>query len=454
MANIITDPDYLRDGTEIFISTTNKTIQLSAAGYLSAAGDGPSLQCVYSKTKELWKSNSEYIKYPFPLLAITEEKFEIQNGWNWADVTTKQLIRTGGWAVKDVNGNTVEEWTGVVTLGNIDGTGQIYYTQTSAASAGTNFVLTGPINQAVQIFSSGTFNYRSYLQLYVREYAKSYDTVNLDNIGVDTMTYQVYRFPIANGSDIKVTHIDAVVTSASPYSAMSIQWLASPQSVQIGTNSYNFNVIINANNGTAEQIYEFVQMKLRSSNDIDAGSATHYGNVSDEMLYFVGDTLYTQRTGNNGVYISNFQSIDTNRLVFTDNTNTQRTYPYVAILSILFGENLKNDTSAVYRIFYTNDDAGLNTGRDFGTSGAILVKDKNTNDMTGGVSGLSTITLSYDYDANVQRGNSSSGTDAPITVVGLGLSTAQYVNATGTITRSTSNSVSLVSPLERNYQNV
>lgn len=454
MANIITDPDFLRDGTEISINTTNKTIQLSAVGYLSATGDGPTLQCVYSKTKELWKSNSEYIKYSFPLLAITEEKFELQNGWDWANTTTKNLIRTGGWALKNTLGNTVEEWTGIITLGNIDAGGQIYYTQTSAAVSGTNFVLTGAINQAVQVFLSGSYDYRQYLQLYVREYSKGYDSVNLSNIGVGAMTYQVYRFPLTNGSDIKITHSDAVVTSATPYSAMDIKWYAAPQSVTIGSNTYNFNIIINANNGTAEQIYEYVQMKLRSSADIDSGAAVHYGKISNELLYFVGDTLYTQCNGTDGVYISAFPAADTNRLVFADNTNTPRTYPYVAILSLLFGDNLKNDTSAVYRVFFTNDDTGLNTGRDFGTSGAIIVKDKDTVDIAGNIIGRSSISVSYDYDANVQRGNSSSGTDVPITVVGLGLNTAQYVNATGTITRSTSNSVSLVSPLERNYQNV
>ena len=64
------------------------------------------------------------------------------------------------------------------------------------------------------------------------------------------------------------------------------------------------------------------------------------------------------------------------------------------------------------------------------------------------------IVLSYSYDSNIDRGPASSGTDAPITVVALGLNSAQYVNATGTITRSTSNTVSLTSPLERNYANL
>jgi hypothetical protein len=37
--------------------------------------------------------------------------------------------------------------------------------------------------------------------------------------------------------------------------------------------------------------------------------------------------------------------------------------------------------------------------------------------------------------------------------VGIGLATGQYVKATGTIARSTSNSVTLTAPFERNYAN-
>jgi len=73
--------------------------------------------------------------------------------------------------------------------------------------------------------------------------------------------------------------------------------------------------------------------------------------------------------------------------------------------------------------------------------------------MSGSVGGNSSLTFTYDYDANVQRGSASAGDDAPITVIGIGLSTGQYVSATGTIARSTSNVVSLVSALERNYIN-
>ena len=68
------------------------------------------------------------------------------------------------------------------------------------------------------------------------------------------------------------------------------------------------------------------------------------------------------------------------------------------------------------------------------------------------MSAAASVTKSFNYDGNVQGGRTA-GTDAAITVIGIGLATGQYVRATGTIARSVSNSVSLVAPLERNYAN-
>ena len=208
-------------------------------------------------------------------------------------------------------------------------------------------------------------------------------------------------------------------------------------------------MIINGNNATAEQIYEKVQWSLRQNSDIDAGAGTVTGKTADDLLYFVGDTLKTRA----GVYIDNFNTNDTNRLVFTDKNGVERIFPYVATLTLNFGDNLKNDPAAIYRVFFTNDDAGTNTGRDYGTATAMLVNDNSAVAMSGTVGGASQIIRTYDYDGNVQRGAGSAGTDVPITVVAIGLTTGQFVKATGTITRSNANSVSLVAALERTYLN-
>ena len=70
----------------------------------------------------------------------------------------------------------------------------------------------------------------------------------------------------------------------------------------------------------------------------------------------------------------------------------------------------------------------------------------------GTVGGNASIQFDFAYNSNTQGGRTSS-TDADITVVAIGLQTGQYVSATGTIGESTQNSVSLVAPLERNYDN-
>jgi hypothetical protein len=450
---IITDPDNLNQATEVTITPASKTIGLNIAGNLST--DGVGLQCLYSFLKEEWKTDTNLIKYPFPMLAITEEKFELINGWDFVDTTTRELIRTGGWALKDLSGVTQEEYAGIISLGSLGGTDQVYYQQVTAGAA-INVVLQGAVNQAVKTYgdaSHGNFDYRSYFKIFCREYQKSYASAQLSDIGVSTMTYQVYRFPVTNASDVKITHNDVTVSGSAPYSTMGIEWFGVAQQRSIGGTNRDFHVIIDGNDGTAEQIYEFVQWSLRSYDDIDDGAGEKVGKVTNDLVRFVGDTLYTRLDSTGGVYIDNFQTIDQNRLVFVDDGGTERTYPYVAILTIQFGDNLVADAGAIYRVFFTNDDAGDNAGYDFGTANAITCNTNLGATMSGTVGGASSVQLAYDYDGNVQRGAASAATEAPITVVALGLATAQYVKAAGSITRSTANVVSLVSPLERNYVN-
>ena len=64
----------------------------------------------------------------------------------------------------------------------------------------------------------------------------------------------------------------------------------------------------------------------------------------------------------------------------------------------------------------------------------------------------SAIAFDFDYDANVQGGRDA-GTDAAILLRAIGLETAQFVEATGTIVRAVGQSFTLTAGLERNYSN-
>jgi hypothetical protein len=209
-------------------------------------------------------------------------------------------------------------------------------------------------------------------------------------------------------------------------------------------------------NATAEQIYEKVQYLLRQNSDIDATDQSITGKTADLLLRFVGDTLEcgtlapsNPNGGGTGVAIEGFAANDTNRIIFRDNTGVNRTYPFVASLTINFGQFLQNDASAKYWVYFTTLPGASN---DFGESGAIIVDDNSAADMAGNVSAQASVTKTFNYDSNVQGGRTAA-TDAAITVVAIGLATGQYVRATGTIARSVSNSISLVAPLERNYTN-
>jgi hypothetical protein len=665
---LISDPDSLSyelgapsaGAAELSIDTSTKKIALTRRGNLTA--DGVTLKCLYSKLKEVWKSDATLIKFPFPMTPITDEQFEFSNGWDLAKnyntrtaithagtnsgtsgqatITTTgnfitsnvvvgmyvtgtgvgtnarvvtvsattmtvsvvnsgavsgsltffsdndftyNLIRTGGWALKDTGGVTQEEWIGVISLGNlgaeqtnktltltapttasstitvaattglqigsfVTGPGvplgttivsitnstnfvisksvtiasgglvtvrpkdQIYYQIGSATSDPVNFALTGAVNQAIKTYgdaSNGNFDYRgsgSVLKLFVREQGWTYGKQNKQDIGNSSVTYQVYRFPVTNSSDaIKITVADSGIdangdniSDVAPFNNMAITWYGTPQARTIGSTSRNFNVIIDADttNGdptasgpaTAEQIYQFVQWSLRRSTDIDDGAGTKVGSTTRDLLQFVGDTLFTVYDGNEGgVYIDNFNSQDTNRITFADNTGTNRTFPYTAAGSLSFNSTLVADgVNGIYRLFYKQLNA-----KAFGTANAVIVKKAdNSTDISGTISGAS-ISYDFDYDGNTQAawtpsttyaindefrngttwyrvtsGYTSAGTfgsadttntvttsGPTVVLVAIGLTNSQYVSIEGTIGRSITNSLGAVAALERNYAN-
>ena len=463
----ITNPGDLNQDVEVIFNTTNRTIELDKAGNLDDGG--VTLQALYSFTKDEWRTDSELVKFPFPFVAITGEQFELVNDWDFLDIDTKNLIRDAGWALRDAGGDSLEEYMNITSLGLFDDptTDQAYYLQEDGGTP-DQIVLTGEVNQAIQIFDSvAPFNYRDFFRIFLREEGKTYGFYDLNaEQNITQLTFRKFALPLINAVDLKYDIDDTDIDSNSdgtadeaPYSGMSIEYFDVDQSRTLGaTGTFQFRIIIDGNNGTAEQIYQFVQWSLRQELNINDNAGTDpgetdevRGDTAEELLEFIGDTLRTKLTADGGVYIDNFQAQDTNRLEFTDNSGEVRIFPFVAAGNLIFNDNLQGDTDARYFVFFTNDEAGDDAGNNFGTADAILIEDNSGDPITGDVDGQSQIGFDFDYDGNVQRGSGSDGTPAPFTGVALGLGTAQYVVTTGTITRSTANVINFVAALERNY---
>lgn len=503
---LITDPDSLNQATEIVIDTGAKTVQLLVAGNLST--DGVTGQALYSFLKEEWKDDATKIPFSFPMEAITPEQFEFLDGWAPADATTRNLVRNAGWAERNSSGNIIAMYAGIISLGTLGGSDQPYYDN---AGAVVNFTYAGPINEAVQILDDPNgdgsygdgFDRRTTLHVYAREQAKIYAISELAAIGVTSMTYQAYRFPLANSADLKVVASDVTVdaydiditvldnvdrgswANSTSYAAgdfvlsvgryystvaggtssgtgvaddVGVTWVAYAGERDIGGTYYPFGIIIdgdataNGSNHTAQEIYQNVQSALRKATDIDADADTLIGQLSPQLLQYVGDTLKTNfvvnpQGGGGGVFIDNFDTNDTNSITFQDNSGTERQFPFVSAGSINFNTNLQSDATSEFWMFFTTNPAG-----DFGTVSAVLVDDNGGTDIAGLISAATSIAFDFDYDGNVQGGRTA-GTDADVTLVAIGTDGAQHVVATGTITRTTGLSFTLTSALERNYLN-
>jgi hypothetical protein len=512
----IVDPDQLNQATEVVISTAAKTIQLLVAGNLSNSSPGSTsgvtLQALYSFLKEEWKSDNALNKFRFPIQMFTKTDGQFINGWAFADATSRTLVRDAGWT----EGSSI--YAGIISLGSFDSTGdQAYYAQDTAYNAtDTDFDKSGNLNEAVDITGA-----TAYIKSFLRIQGKTYSEYRLvEEQGLSALEPVLYRQPLANAPDIDISEIDANIDSNAPYTGMKLNYLAgsgfttaaattyatgdvvmdgtgrwafcssggtvtTPGGAyasfggtstweaydgerQIGANYYAFNRLMDANGGTAEEIYNWLQRQLRQTSDINADDSTTAdqrsglvmnGTNAELLAFFVGDNLHTR----GGLFIDNFDVNSTNNLTFGDITvdgggvssvthlpvtTTDHTYPFVAAGTLEFSANLVSepDADTRYTMYFTNAN-----GNTFDSSSAIIVKDNSGTDIDGQITAAA-IAWDFDYDNNVQGGRTQ-GTDAGVTVVAQGLNGAQWVLATATITRTTGQSIPVNANDERNYSN-
>ena len=237
-------------------------------------------------------------------------------------------------------------------------------------------------------------------------------------------------------------------------------FLRSPQD-----QAFSYNWRLYGNNGTLAECFQWIQKQLRRGAntdlnsaiglpiaDIDTSSGIFRGDVTDLLMNFTspnGTTL--------NMFIDDLNNDDANNVTFEDVLGVGRNFAFIANIAISVNANLTDDTSSKLTVFFTNDDAGDNFGRDYDTENAIIVQTDAGADMVStdlaGDANDGIISYRFDYDNNDQRGTASKATNAPVTIVAIGTSGAQWVRTDGTVLRQNTNSFSLVANLERNYQN-
>lgn len=419
----ISDPDKLVRSTNasnatpngnVHFNLTNKTIELisSTDGWSAGSGNelldqggdngGVDLQALYSFIKEMWKSETDLIKYAFPMEAITAEQFEFKNGWRLTKAADTPLvdsisyIRNGGWAERDINNTIQFEYMGVITLGNIESNHRVYYAFDDD-TAKTDFTYDGRVNEPVLVYTNGGANERSkVMTVFIRSAPEgtsgnvtgfTFDQATTTDIGVSTISTQVYRFPLAEGVDSNISLLDAEITGG-VFADMRIEYYASPGETITDTGtSFTVGVVIDSNidDGvtvpTLSQIYQWVQLRLRSASDINTSPGNevgvHYGLLADPLVEFVGATLKTVRQSDgDGVFIEGVGNDFRNNVEFISDAGVAQAYPFTVSVTLNFNDNLINDANAKYFLFYTNI-TEVSPDAEFGTANAVLVTEKD-----------------------------------------------------------------------------
>lgn len=245
----IVDKANLNIGTELTVNVATRTITLNVAGNL-VAKDGVTWQALYSKLIQLWESPT-YNEHPFPFYTIDALSGQFNIGFdgtrynNWVfggtlSTGTRLYLRDGGWneytpttAGADgtsATGTVAATFAGIVTLGSVSTSAQLYYQKVSAGTA-IDFTYPDAANIGVQVYgdaSNGNFTNNTYLKGYCRIASKKYtESVLADTGQTGTGAYKV-NLLLSNSDDLDIVNndTDVITTPIAPYNKMRINYFS------------------------------------------------------------------------------------------------------------------------------------------------------------------------------------------------------------------------------------
>jgi len=293
---------------------------------------------------------------------------EIGNPATCTFATSNTITRASGSFITD--GYKVGGRVSVRLAGHASRNGTFSLTGLSATTltvTGTPFSSTGA-DAAAQL-AVDNLNAVS-LRLRVRDadpFGKTFGAANLASAGANVLGNLVFKFPLSNATDLKIAETDANIDANAPYTGMSLTIHATPQSLggsgELVGGPYNFGFTLDANDGTSQQVYEWLQRQLRKSTDIDSDGSTAIGRAIDGLGRFVGDS-YTAgidgsgnfptnpQGGGSGVYIQDLNAVSRNQTTMYDNTGTVRSYPIGTPVTLDFNQTLIDDAAAAYTLFF------------------------------------------------------------------------------------------------------
>ena len=468
MAKIV-DPDQIADATEVVYNTTALTVQYLVAGNLNDASPGKSSgvtgQAAYSASKDHILASATLRRHRSPYDPVFDASYLVKDGWDFADAQSRDLLRDAGFRITDTN----QELAAIIGLQSVATADQLYYQNVlgfTTPSADIVFDKTGDLNELIEIFDGGANDFRDFLKVFNRVQGKTYAEGNLlIDQDLAALTFIAYRLPLGNGSDPNILNGDAFIDANTPYTGMTLSflkgsgfstwadsivypagavvldailqsngsangtwwftpaggtssgtgtaddvgvtdWEAYTGERQIGTEWFAFNRIVDGNNGTDVQVYEWTQRILRLGTDINDNLlggvnqnafGTVDGNLGRLLTRFVGG-LKTF----GGAFIDQLDPTSRATAEFFDITvdtggldvesvpilTTGRTFPFSAAGNMVFSPNAVAETNVdtFFDMYFAH------TRRDSAADVAMTAVSTNTGTVTSTIIDLSIYT--------------------------------------------------------------
>jgi len=396
--------------------------------------------------------------------------YELVNGRKFDDadgsatsntVDDRFKIRSSGWIEKNAAGAIGRIYYGTKSLGVIEAASLPYY-QLSAGGAPVLFDKDGPIDEAIQVFGNATvdadtttFDTRTYLSNKVRTFGNNYDEKILADSGVTEMGGYSTGFAIGESVHLtsgNYTIADVYDTPIAPWSTMTLEELDVAQT-ETGFNEADGDftwVVNNPASANLDQIVAYLDAVAQTDDDINAhvSNTTNGQRVGTWYSYNATGQIVTNAPfASQGLFLESVPTADQQRVVFNDDADGLKTYPFNVAVSVATGPNATADVLSWYHAFFLD---GPSTN-DFNTAGALTVEDNTATEVKGNVStdeASDAIDFTFDYDGDTIGGTAGTDKDVVFECEGDGGVTA--AKTVFTISRTAIINVSCVPSVENN----
>jgi len=343
--------------------------------------------------------------------------YNLVNGRTFKTDTDRALVRGSGWNEYGIDGIADKIYFGNKGLSTIDSGSAPYY-QLDTFTTAVPYAKLGQIDEAVLVGGTDATNNTGNPEIVsVRTYGKTYDRKStVADLGIAELGGYSTGFAVNEGphltTDAVTDHLftdvwgvdaDSIQGSSGAWANITLEKKPSAVNLdEFAEAAADFTwVINNPDNSTLDEVVAYLDALATVTVDVDSGTETVTIGKDVNTWYkynAAGQVVTSSGADSLGLYIYNIPVSDQQRVLFTEDLGTTRSYLFLVGVEINVGSTAKADANAWYHSYGETD---------YNTASAIEVEDSSTAVVKGLAStadGSNLIKYNFDYDGDTVLG--------------------------------------------------